>query len=204
MCSLVEGGFAACWSGWWQLDVRFCSAGDIPTIHKTSPLDLNATDPQGMTAFHHAVFSLDFGSFDNGDIIKVLMAANGDPNKPDMRGELPKDSALMRGATRIYNALQPNVSNHSWQVGGKGQGLSPTKIGCKVSPDFLDVETLNVQTGSGRVVKTRSAIIADSHAVIPLALVFIHHFNWHRLVFSISTFLHHTLLCSFRAVRLWP
>ena len=52
--------------------------------------------------------------------------------------------------------------------------------------------TLDVQTGSGRVVKTQSAITADSHTVIPLALVFIHHFNWHRLVFSISTFLHHT------------
>lgn len=74
-------------------------------------MDLNATDPQGMTAFHHAVFSLDFGSFDNGEIIKVLMGANGDPNKPDMKGELPKDSALMRGAMRIYNALQLSVSS---------------------------------------------------------------------------------------------
>ena len=125
--------------------MRFCSAGNIPTIHKTSPLDLNATDPQGMTAFHHAVFSLDFGSFDNGDIIKVLMAANGDPNKPDMRGELPKDSALMRGATRIYNALQPNVSSPAWRVGGggRGQGLSPTKIGCKVSLRFLGCRRLH-------------------------------------------------------------
>ena len=87
-----------------------CPPGEIPTIYKTSKLDLNASDPQGMTAFHHAVFSLDFGSFDNGEIIKVMMGANGDANKADMKGEIPKDSALMRGATRISNALQLTVS----------------------------------------------------------------------------------------------
>ncbi|XP_076464084.1 poly [ADP-ribose] polymerase tankyrase-like isoform X2 [Babylonia areolata] len=76
-----------------------------PHVSVTSNIRLNDTDPQGMTAFHHTVFSLDFGSFDNGEVIKVLVAAGGIPNKPDMKGEMPKDLALMAGATRIYSAL---------------------------------------------------------------------------------------------------
>ena len=84
------------------------STGDMPIVSKTSTLELNTADPQGMTAFHHAVCSLDFGSFDNGEMIKLLTAAGGDPNKHDMKGEMPKDSALMAGAQRIYTALLVN------------------------------------------------------------------------------------------------
>ena len=75
-----------------------------------SNVNIDATDPQGMTAFHHCVFSLNFGSFDNGDLVKLLMSAHGNPLKADMKGELPKDSALMRGAARISEALQSGVS----------------------------------------------------------------------------------------------
>ncbi|XP_070180050.1 poly [ADP-ribose] polymerase tankyrase-like isoform X2 [Littorina saxatilis] len=83
---------------------------DLPEVSVKSSLDIDIADPQGMTAFHHAVFSLEYGSFDNGEIIKLLIAAKGNPSKPDMKGELPKDSALMRGALRIYEALQRNTS----------------------------------------------------------------------------------------------
>jgi hypothetical protein len=58
-----------------------------------------------MTAFHHAIFSLDFGSFDNVEVVRLLLAAKANHVIKDVKGELPKDCALMRGAMRIAALL---------------------------------------------------------------------------------------------------
>ncbi|KAL8622949.1 hypothetical protein ACOMHN_027070 [Nucella lapillus] len=86
------------------------------SVSVTSDIRVNDTDPVGMTAFHHTVASVDFGTFDNGEIIKLLLAAGGNHSTKDAQNLMPKDLALMSGAVRIYDAIIENTDEREKQT----------------------------------------------------------------------------------------
>lgn len=55
-------------------------------MEKTSPVDLDLTDTQGLTTIHHAVCSLDYGTYDNPEMVFVLAKAGANITKRDHAG----------------------------------------------------------------------------------------------------------------------
>lgn len=80
--------------------------GAIQTVEKTSTVDLDITDSQGWTAIHHAVCPLDYGTYDNAELIYVLAKAGSSLTKKDHAGLPPLEWALLRGAPRIAQMIQ--------------------------------------------------------------------------------------------------
>ncbi|XP_052057851.1 poly [ADP-ribose] polymerase tankyrase-like isoform X2 [Mytilus californianus] len=79
---------------------------EFETVEKTSDVRLNATDSQGWTAVHHLVCPLDYGTFDNEEILFVLAKVGADIQTKDNAGLSPLDHALIRGATQLARRLQ--------------------------------------------------------------------------------------------------
>ncbi|KAL3874859.1 hypothetical protein ACJMK2_037816 [Sinanodonta woodiana] len=79
---------------------------DFPVVEKTSPADLNAKDSQGWTVVHHIVCPLEYGTYDNDEILFVLHNAGASINQKDHVGLSPLDHALIRGAVKLANLLQ--------------------------------------------------------------------------------------------------
>lgn len=75
-------------------------------VEKTSPVDLDATDSQGWTAIHHAVCPLEYGTYDNAEMVFVLIKAGASLNRKDHTGLPPLEYALIRGAPKIAEMIQ--------------------------------------------------------------------------------------------------
>lgn len=69
-------------------------------------MDVNATDPQGWTVVHHLVCPLEYGTFDNEEILHVLWKAGADVQRKDNAGLSPLDHALIKGASKLAKRLQ--------------------------------------------------------------------------------------------------
>lgn len=79
---------------------------EFEIVEKTSSVKLNAMDSQGWTAVHHLVCPLDYGTFDNEEILYVLAKVGADIQTKDNAGLSPLDHALIRGATQLARRLQ--------------------------------------------------------------------------------------------------
>lgn len=82
------------------------STEEFETIEKTSDVNMNAADSQGWTAVHHLVCPLEYGTFDNEEMLFVLAKVGADIQKKDNAGLSPLDHALIRGATKLARRLQ--------------------------------------------------------------------------------------------------
>ena len=79
---------------------------EFETVEKTSDVNVNAADSQGWTAVHHLVCPLDYGTFDNEEMLFVLAKVAADIQKKDNAGLSPLDHALIRGASKLARRLQ--------------------------------------------------------------------------------------------------
>ncbi|XP_025104527.1 LOW QUALITY PROTEIN: tankyrase-like protein [Pomacea canaliculata] len=86
-----------------------CVTEKYHTVEKTSPVDLDLTDTQGLTTIHHAVCSLDYGTYDNPEMVFVLAKAGANITKRDHAGLPPLEWALLRGAPKIAKIIQEIV-----------------------------------------------------------------------------------------------
>lgn len=78
----------------------------IETVVKTSSVNLNAVDKRGWTALHYAACSLSLGTYDNDEIVYVLVKAGAKTNIPDKDSQTPLDLALNNGAAKMAAMLQ--------------------------------------------------------------------------------------------------
>ncbi|KAK3092730.1 hypothetical protein FSP39_006660 [Pinctada imbricata] len=82
------------------------SEGSPDKIEKTSHVNVNATDTQGWTVLHHLVSPLDVGTFDNVELLNILVKVGADHQKKDNAGLSPLSHALIKGAVRLAQELQ--------------------------------------------------------------------------------------------------
>ncbi len=69
-------------------------------------MNLNAQDKNHWTALHHLVAPLDYGTYDNIEILKMLVDNGANLNAVDEMEMKPLDQALMRGAHKLSKAIQ--------------------------------------------------------------------------------------------------
>ncbi|XP_074658150.1 poly [ADP-ribose] polymerase tankyrase-like [Tubulanus polymorphus] len=73
---------------------------------KKSKVDLNVQDKQGWTVIHHLVCPLDDGTYDNVELLKLLVENGAVMNTKDRNGLTPLDYALIKGASNLAKGLQ--------------------------------------------------------------------------------------------------
>ena len=79
---------------------------EYPVVEKTSDVNLNAADSQGWTVIHHLVSPLEYGTFDNEELLYVLFKAGASLNEKDAAGLTPLNRALICGAVKLSQMLQ--------------------------------------------------------------------------------------------------
>ena len=79
---------------------------DFKKFTKKSNVDMHATDAQGWTAIHHLVAPLDYGSYDNVEMLKILYDNHTNIWEKDHAGLTALDYALIRGVTKLAKAIQ--------------------------------------------------------------------------------------------------
>jgi hypothetical protein len=79
---------------------------DFEIVEKTSNVDLTVTDKFGWTVIHHLVSPLDYGTFDDEEILYVLAKAGAPLVTESKRGETPLKMALRIGAKKVASRLQ--------------------------------------------------------------------------------------------------
>ena len=72
----------------------FCSLTEYRAIKKTSAVNLNATDKHGWTALHYAVCPLAEGTYDNDEMVFVLVKAGAKADAKNSDGSTPLKSAI--------------------------------------------------------------------------------------------------------------
>ncbi|GAB1609603.1 poly [ADP-ribose] polymerase tankyrase-like isoform X2 [Argonauta hians] len=89
----------------------------IPTVEKTSSVNLNYTDNDGRTVLHHLVCPLEYGTYDNDEILYVLFKAGAPLEYEDTAGLSPLKHTLMNGAPKLARMLQKltNVERDKWE-----------------------------------------------------------------------------------------
>lgn len=86
--------------------VTFTVADEYPVVEKTSDVNLNAADSQGWTVIHHLVSPLEYGTFDNEELLYILFRAGASLNEKDAAGLTPLNRALICGAVKLSQMLQ--------------------------------------------------------------------------------------------------
>ncbi|XP_060068797.1 poly [ADP-ribose] polymerase tankyrase-like [Ylistrum balloti] len=127
---------------------------EFPTVEKTSPVDLNATDCQGWTVIHHLVCPLDYGTYDAEEILYVLWKAGADVLKKDNAGLSPLQHSLIHSASKLSKRLQ--------MIAGVEESKmeKPTLVTQEVKDSLLSGgSTVNYQTDAEEMLK-----ILDSQA----------------------------------------
>ena len=79
---------------------------EFPVVEKTSDVNINAADSQGWTAIHHLVSPLEYGTYDNEELLYVLFKAGASINEKDAAGLTPLNRALICGAVKLSQMLQ--------------------------------------------------------------------------------------------------
>ncbi len=75
-------------------------------VEKTSAVKLDATDDKGNTAVHHLAQSLEYGTFDNTTLLKVLHEAGASLKIKNNDGLTPLELALENCAEKLAKGLQ--------------------------------------------------------------------------------------------------
>ncbi|XP_033735456.1 poly [ADP-ribose] polymerase tankyrase-like [Pecten maximus] len=130
---------------------------EFPTIEKTSPVDLNATDHQGWTVIHHLVCPLDYGTYDAEEILYVLWKAGADVLKKDNAGLSPLQHSLIHSASKLSKRLQ--------MIAGVEESKmeKPTLVTQDVRDSLLSGGTaVNYQTDAEEMLKTLDSQAAQS------------------------------------------
>ena len=73
-------------------------------------MSLNATDASGRTALHHLKGPLRLGSFENVEIMKLLVDNGADINKRDNDSFLPIECYIADGAAKLHKAMKSFMS----------------------------------------------------------------------------------------------
>ncbi len=73
---------------------------------KTSAVWLDATDYEGNTAVHHLVRPLEFGTFNNTTLLKILHDAGASLTIKNADGKTPLDLALECCAKKLAQGIQ--------------------------------------------------------------------------------------------------
>ena len=77
---------------------------EIKSLLKEFKVNTSTVDNQGRTIIHHAVKSLDYGSYENTELLEFL-ARHGDINKPDNNGLTPLAYAKQQQSGRMIQVL---------------------------------------------------------------------------------------------------
>ncbi|XP_055957133.1 poly [ADP-ribose] polymerase tankyrase [Patella vulgata] len=85
---------------------RLSSKKEYATVDKTSTVDVTCVDGLGWNVIHHVVASLDYGTFDNEELIYILAKAGASVTQKDKAGLSPLDHALIRGAPKSAAMIQ--------------------------------------------------------------------------------------------------
>ena len=83
-----------------------CFIDEYPVVEKTSDVNLDATDSQGWTVIHHIVSPLEYGTYDNQELLYVLYKAGASLGTKDAAGLTPLNRALICGAVKLAEMLQ--------------------------------------------------------------------------------------------------
>ena len=67
---------------------------------------MKATDQLGWTVTHHLVCPLEYGTYDNVQLLKLLIDAGAPLDYRDNSGFSPLDHSLIRAAPKLAKALQ--------------------------------------------------------------------------------------------------
>ena len=86
------------------------------TFEKKTNLDLRARDSQGWSVIHHLVSPLEYGTYDNVGLLKILYDSGAPIRTTDNAGLTPLDYSLIRGAPNLSEALQKlnGVDKKTW------------------------------------------------------------------------------------------
>lgn len=79
---------------------------DFETVEKTSAVDLKAVDENGWTVIHHLVSPLEFGTYDDEEILYILAKAGAPLETANKQGETPLKLALRIGAQMLSARIQ--------------------------------------------------------------------------------------------------
>ena len=79
---------------------------EFPVVERTSDVNVNAADSQGWTVIHHLVSPLEYGTYDNEELLYVLFKAGASINEKDAAGLTPLNRALICGAVKLSQMLQ--------------------------------------------------------------------------------------------------
>ncbi|XP_045173685.2 poly [ADP-ribose] polymerase tankyrase-like [Mercenaria mercenaria] len=79
---------------------------DFEVVVKTSSVDLTVKDKFGWTVIHHLVSPLDYGTFDDEEILFVLAKAGAPLDTENKQGETPLKMALRIGSQKVATRLQ--------------------------------------------------------------------------------------------------
>ena len=79
---------------------------DFPSFTKQSDVSVMESDQQGWTVIHHLVSPIEYGTYDNVHLLKILVDAGAPLQQKDNAGLTPLDYALLRGATQLAKAMQ--------------------------------------------------------------------------------------------------
>ncbi|KAH9523062.1 hypothetical protein Btru_065649 [Bulinus truncatus] len=78
---------------------------EFTSIEKTSTADLSITDKNGWTAVHHAASSLEYGTFDNAEIVYLLGKAGAPLETKNKADQTPMELAQKNNAENIVKVL---------------------------------------------------------------------------------------------------
>jgi hypothetical protein len=85
----------------------FCTVFAVyRAVKKTSPVNLNATDGRGWTALHYVACPLEVGTYDNDELVFVLVKAGAKTDVKNRDGHTPLDLALANNAPKVAAMLQ--------------------------------------------------------------------------------------------------
>jgi ankyrin repeat protein/predicted DNA-binding WGR domain protein len=92
--------------GWTPLVyyIRQNKLTEIQSLLKEFKVNTNIVDKQGRTIIHHVVKSLDYGSYENTEMLEFL-AKHADINKPDASGNTPLVYAKQQQSGRLTQVL---------------------------------------------------------------------------------------------------
>ncbi|KAJ3037243.1 hypothetical protein HDV00_001875 [Rhizophlyctis rosea] len=74
-------------------------------LNHTIPVDVNATDINGQTVLHHIVTPRETASFENVELLKLVVEKGADLQRADMDGQRPIDCAWKQWSKKMYKAL---------------------------------------------------------------------------------------------------
>lgn len=122
---------------------------NIPTVEKTSIVNINSIDNDGRTVLHHLVCPLEYGTYDNDEILYVLFKAGATLESEDTAGLSPLKHALINGAPRLARMLQKltGVERDKWEKPtfnclGEPDGISNTLPNVDFETDSKAIESV--------------------------------------------------------------